>query len=316
MSKVRSQDRGETVPEGETSGHKGGFMIGQAAFPARPLPAGLHLVATPIGNLSDITVRALEVLAGADTVACEDTRTTRVLLNRYGIRARTTAYHEHNAASAGPKLVAAMAQGQSVALVSDAGTPLISDPGYHLVGAVTQAGFRVIPVPGPSALIAALSVAGLPTDRFCFEGFLPARGNARRKALAALAAEPRTLVLYESSHRIEALLTDMLTTLGGERQLVLARELTKRFEQVCRGTVEALLQAVRTDENLRRGEFVVMLAGAEPAAPAEQDNTTLLRLLLEEGLSVRQAAKVAARLTGQPRNALYRLATALAQEAP
>ncbi|HPQ94408.1 MAG: 16S rRNA (cytidine(1402)-2'-O)-methyltransferase [Thiothrix sp.] len=276
----------------------------------------LYCVATPIGNLDDMSRRACQVLAEVDCIYAEDTRVTRQLLSHFGIQNRLVSLHDHNEAGRVAEVLAVLAQGKSMALVSDAGTPLISDPGYHLVGAVTQAGFRVIPVPGPSALIAALSVAGLPTDRFCFEGFLPARGNARRKALAALAAEPRTLVLYESSHRIEALLTDMLTTLGGERQLVLARELTKRFEQVCRGTVEALLQAVRTDENLRRGEFVVMLAGAEPAAPAEQDNTTLLRLLLEEGLSVRQAAKVAARLTGQPRNALYRLATALAQEAP
>jgi len=260
--------------------------------------------------------RACQVLAAVNCIYAEDTRVTRQLLSHFGIQNRLVSLHDHNEAGRVAEVLAVLAQGGSVALVSDAGTPLISDPGFQLVGAVAQAGFRIIPVPGPSALITALSVAGLPTDRFCFEGFLPARSSARRKVLEALATEPRTWVVYESSHRIEALLADLLATLGGTRRLVLARELTKRFEQVCRGTVETVLQAVRTDENLRRGEFVVMLAGAEPTRPQEQDNTALLTLLLEEGLSVRQAAKIAARLTGQPRNALYRLATALVQEKP
>ncbi|WP_425356495.1 16S rRNA (cytidine(1402)-2'-O)-methyltransferase [Zhengella mangrovi] len=309
MSKARSQDRDDTAPEGETSGHKGGFMIGQAAFPARPLPAGLHLVATPIGNLSDITVRALEVLAGADTVACEDTRTTRVLLNRYGIRARTTAYHEHNAASAGPKLVGAMAQGQSVALVSDAGTPLLSDPGYRLVEEVLAAGLPVVPIPGASALLAALTASGLPTDAFFFAGFLPVKDGQRRTRLDALKAIPGTLVFYESPRRLAASLSAMADVFG-DRPAAVARELTKAFEEVRRDTLDTLRDHY-ADAGAPKGEIVVCVAPPSAAAvPAEADVDALLRELAET-LPASRAAAQAARQTGLAKSDLFARIVAL-----
>ena len=207
------------------------FIIGGAQVPAPRLEPALYLVATPIGNLSDITIRALQVLAGADVLACEDTRVTRVLLERYGIRRRMVAYHEHNETEAAPRLVAALQAGNSVALASDAGTPLVSDPGFRLVRAARQAGVRVVPVPGPSAVLAALTASGLATDSFLFAGFLPARAGARSRRLQALAGVPATLVFFESPRRLAASLQAMAEVLGA-RDVVVARELTKAFEEV------------------------------------------------------------------------------------
>ena len=271
----------------------------------------LFVVATPIGNLGDISARALEVLQEVDLIAAEDTRHTRGLLRSYGINRPMLALHEHNEDAWVSRLTARLQAGERIALVSDAGTPLISDPGFALVRACREAGVELACVPGPSALIAALSVAGLPTDRFRFEGFLPRKPAARRNLLSGLREEAATLVFYESSHRVLEALQDMYETLGGERYAVLARELTKLHETVLAGSLEQLLGQVRVDENQRRGEFVLMLAGAEPR---EDDATArldeVLPVLLEE-LPLKQAAGLAARLVGVKRNAAYRRALQL-----
>lgn len=264
----------------------------------------LHVVATPIGNLEDISARARRVLAEVDLIAAEDTRHTQPLLMHFGISTPMLALHEHNEDARAEELVARLLGGASIALVSDAGTPLVSDPGYRLVRAARAAGVVVSPVPGACAAIAALSVAGLASDRFCFEGFLPAKPAARRSRLEALAAEPRTLVFYESSHRIEAMLADCAALLG-EREAVLARELTKRFETVLDGSVAQLAARVAADADQRRGEFVVIIAGA----PEDTDAALTLGRrafdLLREHLPPSQAARLAAELSGAPRKALY-----------
>ena len=234
------------------------YLIGQAGFTAPPLEAALYLVATPIGNLADITVRALETLAGCDMLACEDTRVTRVLLSRYGIGRRTMAYHEHNAAEAGPRLIEAVLGGKSVALVSDAGTPLISDPGYRLVAEAPEAGIRVVPIPGASAVLAALSASGLPTDAFLFAGFLPSKAEARRRRIEELSGVPATLVFYESPRRLAAALSDFAATLG-ERSAVIGREITKAFEEFRRGTLPDLA-AHYVKADTPKGEVVVCVA--------------------------------------------------------
>ncbi len=274
-------------------------------------PGSLHVVATPIGHLGDITQRAREVLGGVDLVAAEDTRHTARLLHHHGLRAELVSLHEHNEEGRVAGLLERLREGASVALVSDAGTPLLSDPGFRLVRAAHEAGVRVVPIPGVSSVTAALSVAGLPTDRFCFEGFLPARAAARRSRLDALAAEPRTLVLFESSHRIRAALADLAERFGAERPATLARELTKRFETVRAATLGGLVELLGADPDQRRGEFVLVVAGAPGGAesdPGEDDR--VLGILLAE-LPLRQAAAVAARLLGRPRNALYRRALEL-----
>ena len=222
----------------------------------------LHVVATPIGNLGDLTARAREVLASVDAICAEDTRHTRQLLGALGIERPLLALHEHNEADVAWKLVERLKAGDSLALVSDAGTPLVSDPGYRLVRDVRAAGLRVIPLPGACAAIAALSVAGLPSDRFCFEGFLPAKASGRRERLTALAREPRTLVFYESSHRIEESLADLVAMFGPDREAVLARELTKLFETVLGDTLEGIAAKVAADDNQRKGEFVLVVRGA------------------------------------------------------
>ncbi|MCB1508537.1 MAG: 16S rRNA (cytidine(1402)-2'-O)-methyltransferase, partial [Hyphomicrobiaceae bacterium] len=214
---------------------------------ARAPEPGLHIVATPIGALADITLRALDTLAGADLIACEDTRTTRVLLDAYGISARLMAYHEHNADKAGPQILAALDDSAVVALVSDAGTPLLSDPGYRLVEEVLKSGHKVVPVPGASALLAALVGSGLPTDGIYFAGFLPPKSAARRARLEALGETPATLVLYEAPHRIGEALADCAAVFGPERRAVLARELTKTFEEFRRGSLSALIEAQEDD---------------------------------------------------------------------
>lgn len=268
-------------------------------------PRTLHVVATPIGHLSDISMRALEVLAGVDAICAEDTRHTRQLLAYHGIERPLLALHQHNEAAQCEALVARLASGDSLALVSDAGTPLISDPGFRLVRAARAAGIRVSPVPGPCAAIAALSVAGLPSDRFCFEGFLPAKASARRERLAALAGEPRTLVFYEGAHRIEESLADMAQAFGPQRPAVIGRELTKLFETVLDGTLEALVQRVTDDPDQRRGEFVVVVQGVGEDADAKLAEGRRIYARLVEHLAPSQAARVAADLSGAPRKALY-----------
>lgn len=269
-------------------------------------PGALHIVATPIGNLDDLGARAREVLATADLIAAEDTRHTGRMLKRLGIDARLLSLHEHNESERIPGLIERLRDGGTVALVSDAGTPLVSDPGYQLVSAALAEGIRVVPIPGPSALLAALAASGQPTDRFVFEGFLPAKAQARRKRLQALRDESRTLILYESSHHAEATLADLVDIFGSERSATFARELTKAFETVRRDTLGVLREWVAGDPDQRRGEIVLVIAGAAEAATVtgalELDRT--LELLLAE-LPPTRAAAVAARLTGVPRREAY-----------
>lgn len=265
----------------------------------------LHVVATPIGNLGDLTVRAREVLASVDAICAEDTRHTRQLLGALGIERPLLALHEHNEADIAWKLVERLKAGESLALVSDAGTPLVSDPGYRLVREVRAAGLRVVPVPGACAAIAALSVAGLPSDRFCFEGFLPAKSGARRERLAELAREPRTLVFYESSHRIEESLSDLVAVFGPEREAVLARELTKLFETVFGDTLADLAERVAADQNQRKGEFVLVVRGCEDDEEARLIEGQRIYAKLAEHLKPSVAARLAADLSGAPRKALY-----------
>ena len=265
----------------------------------------LHVVATPIGNLGDLGARAREVLASVDAICAEDTRHTRQLLQALGIERPLIALHEHNEDEAAWKLVERLRGGESFALVSDAGTPLVSDPGYRFVRAARAAGIRVSPVPGACAAIAALSVAGVPSDRFCFEGFLPAKASARRERLAALVAEERTLVFYESAHRIEESLADLVAAFGGEREAVLARELTKLFETVLGDTLADLAARVAADANQRKGEFVVIVRGSTDDGDAKLREGQRLYAKLVVHLKPSVAAKLAADLSGAPRRALY-----------
>lgn len=265
----------------------------------------LHVVATPIGNLGDLTARAREVLAGVDAICAEDTRHTRQLLQALGIERPLLALHEHNEAEIAWKLVERLKAGEALALVSDAGTPLVSDPGYRLVREVRAAGLRVLPVPGACAAIAALSVAGIPSDRFCFEGFLPAKAGARRERLQALAREMRTLVFYESSHRIEECLADLVASFGADREAVLARELTKLFETVLGDTLGDLAGRVAADPDQRKGEFVLVVRGAADDEAARLLEGQRVYARLAEHLKPSLAAKLAAEISGAPRKALY-----------
>jgi 16S rRNA (cytidine1402-2'-O)-methyltransferase len=276
------------------------------------MPGTLYVVATPIGNLADLTPRAREVLASVALIAAEDTRHTRQLLQSCGIDTALTSLHEHNEAQKSGELVARLARGDSIALVSDAGTPLVSDPGFDLVAAARNAGIAVVAIPGACAAIAALSVAGLPTDRFAFEGFLPAKTAARSERLEQLAREQRTLIFYEAPHRLEEVLRDMTRIFGAERKASISRELTKRFETTYGGTLAQLSEAVARDSDMSRGELVIVVSGAPTASTAlELDSDALLRALLQE-LSPSQAAKVAAHITGLKRSALYDAALRLA----
>ena len=269
-------------------------------------PGGtLHVVATPIGNLGDLSPRALDTLRAVSAICAEDTRHTRQLLAHYGIERPLLALHEHNEGEVAERLVARLLAGESLALVSDAGTPLVSDPGFRLVRAARSAGIKVSPLPGPCAFVAALSVAGLPSDRLAFEGFLPAKAGARRERLARLAGEVRTLAFYESAHRIEDCLEDMAAAFGADRRAVLARELTKLFETVLDGTLGELRARVAADPNQRRGEFVVLVQGVGEDADARIAEGRRLYAKLGEHLPPSTAARLAAELSGAPRKALY-----------
>ncbi len=268
-------------------------------------PGTLFVVATPIGNLGDLSPRALETLKSVAAICAEDTRHTRQLLSRFGLERPLIALHEHNEDEACAPLLARLQGGESLALVSDAGTPLVSDPGFRLVRAARAAGIAVSPVPGASALVAALSVAGLPSDRFVFEGFLPAKSGARLARLSELAGETRTLIFYESSHRIEDSLSDAAAVFGPERPAVLARELTKLFETVLDGSLAQLQERVRGDVNQRKGEFVLLVHGAVEGADAKVVEGRRLYAKLSEHLPPSTAARLAADLSGAPRKALY-----------
>lgn len=265
----------------------------------------LYVVATPIGNLGDLSARAREVLAAVDAICAEDTRHTRQLLAQTGIERPLLALHEHNEEDVAWKLVERLRAGETLALVSDAGTPLVSDPGYRLVREVRAAGLKVSPVPGACAAIAALSVAGIPSDRFCFEGFLPAKASGRREKLTALSGESRTMVFYESAHRIEESLADMAAAFGGGREAVIARELTKLFETVLGDTLDDLVEKVAADDNQRKGEFVIVVRGCEDDTEARLLEGQRLYAKLAEHLKPSLAAKLAADISGAPRKALY-----------
>ena len=268
-------------------------------------PATLYVVATPIGNLADLSPRAQEVLRSVAAICAEDTRHTGQLLSHFSISKPLVALHDHNEEAMAERVVARLLGGESLAVVSDAGTPLVSDPGFRLVRAARAAGVKVSPVPGACAAIAALSVAGLPSDRFVFEGFLPAKSAARRERLHKLVGETGTLVFYESSHRIAESLADMAAAFGGERPAVVARELTKLFETVLDGTLAQLHAAVQADDNQRKGEFVVMVQGAGDDEEAKIAEGRRLYAKLNEHLPPSTAAKLAAELSGAPRKALY-----------
>jgi 16S rRNA (cytidine1402-2'-O)-methyltransferase len=272
----------------------------------QPKRGRLWIVATPIGNLDDLSPRARDVLRAVALIAAEDTRHSAPLLAHAGSRSRTLALHEHNERDQAARIVERLLAGDDVALVSDAGTPLISDPGFRLVRAAREAGCEVSPVPGPCAAIAALSAAGLPSDRFTFEGFLPAKTSARRERLQTLAAESRTLIFYESSHRIVDSLADMVAVFGATREAVLARELTKLFETIIAAPLGIVHARVVADANQQRGEFVIIVSGAQgDEADAQLAEGRRVFALLREELPPARAAKLAAAISGAPRKLLY-----------
>jgi 16S rRNA (cytidine1402-2'-O)-methyltransferase len=293
-----------------TAGTARRYHVSGTAMEAKALPAGLYLVATPIGNLADISLRALETLAAVDLIACEDTRVTRKLLDRYSIDAPLLAYHDHNAAAARPKIMGKIADGAAVALVSDAGTPLISDPGYKLVEAAHAAGLAVTAIPGASSVLTALTLAGLPTDRFFFEGFLPAKQVARSGRIAELRTVPATLVVFESGPRIAAALADLANGLGA-RDAAICRELTKLHEEVRRGDLAALAAAYAEGAETR-GEFVIVIAPPKEIAASAEDIDQLLREALRNA-SLKDAVSAVAAATGASRRDLYQRALALAK---
>ncbi len=268
----------------------------------------LYVVATPIGNLADITYRAVTILGAVQLIAAEDTRHSARLLHHYGINTPCMPLHEYNEREQAEKLIERLEQGASIALISDAGTPLISDPGFCLVSMAHEHGLQVVPVPGPSAILAALPVSGLPVDRFCFEGFLPARAQARRKRLQGLCEETRTLIFYESPHRIGATVQQMSDVFGSERQAVIARELTKTFETIHGDSLQKLSVWLAGDSNRQRGEFVLLVQGAErrPGSGELDADTRRIAKILSANLPPRQAAELAARITGEKKNLLYR----------
>lgn len=289
------------------------YVLGGQRFLARSLEPGLHVVATPIGNLRDMTIRAVETMAAASVVACEDTRVTRRLVEHFGLSAKLVPYHEHNAAEMRPRLLARLAAGESVALVSDAGTPLVSDPGFKLVEAVREAGHQVVPVPGPSAVMAALVAAGLPTDAFFFAGFLPPKTVGRRSRARELAAVPGSLVFFETGPRLAASLADLAAELG-DREAAVCRELTKSHEEVRRGPLRTLAAHYETAGE-PKGEIVLVIAPpGEAPPPAADDVDALIVAALARG-SVKDAAAAVAAATGLPKRDVYQRALQLAKDA-
>lgn len=284
---------------------KGSYIIGAHRYEASALTPALYLVSTPIGNLGDMTLRAIETLAAADIIACEDTRVTRVLLNRFALQSHLVTYQEHNAASAGRELLSALQAQKSVALVSDAGTPLLSDPGFRLVEEACALGIAVVPVPGASAVLAALVASGLPTDEFFFSGFLPAKSAGRRKKLESLKGQKGTLIFYEAPHRVAQTLLDMADIFGGARNAVLARELTKKFETFDCAPLSEL--ATRYGEAERvRGEIVLLIAPSVEEGPVMNDEELNSLLLdLSKSMPAAKAAAEAASMTGLKKKDLY-----------
>ncbi|GIU15363.1 ribosomal RNA small subunit methyltransferase I [Shewanella sp. c952] len=271
------------------------------------LSVALYIVPTPIGNLGDISSRAIEVLNQVSLIACEDTRHSGKLLSHFGIETRKTALHDHNERDRAQWIIQKLGNGEAVALISDAGTPLISDPGYHLVKQVREAGFDVVPLPGPCAAITALSASGLPSDRFSFEGFLPSKEKGRLDKLAALKEDPRTLIFYESPHRIVHSLESIAAALGDDREIVMAREVTKTFETFLSGSVAEVLQTVKDDANQQRGEIVLMCHGYRSDEESEFSAVVIdtLKLLCEE-LPLKKASAIAGQIYGIKKNALYK----------
>ncbi|PWT87235.1 MAG: 16S rRNA (cytidine(1402)-2'-O)-methyltransferase [Proteobacteria bacterium] len=300
-------------PVNQASPRRRTFLLGDQGLETKPIAPGLYVVATPIGNLRDITLRALETLAAADLIACEDTRVTRKLTEHFSIATPLTPYHDHNAATVRPQLLARLARGQSIALVSDAGTPLVSDPGYKLVRAAQADGHPVVSVPGASAVLAALTVAGLPTDRFFFAGFLPTKPSARDERIAEFAVLPASVVLFEAGSRVAETLALLMERLGA-REAVVCRELTKLHEDVRRGDL-AELTAHWQAGGETRGEFVVVIAPAVDTPAGEAEVDAMLRRALA-GASVKEAVAAVAAATGQPRRNVYRRALALKGDAP
>ncbi|MDO3388401.1 16S rRNA (cytidine(1402)-2'-O)-methyltransferase [Gilvimarinus sp. SDUM040013] len=268
----------------------------------------LYVVPTPIGNLADMVPRAIQTLQSVSLIACEDTRHSSRLLDHFNIQTRTTAYHDHSDDRKTASLLAMLEQGEDLALISDAGTPLISDPGYRLIREARAQGVRVVPIPGACAVIAALSAAGLPSDRFIFEGFLPAKAQARRQRLERLTTEPRTIIFYEAPHRVLESVTAMRDVFGAEREVVLAREISKAFETIAGMSLEKMCDWIAGDSNQQRGEIVVLVRGApEREAVIDEGVAHTMRVLLEE-LPVKKAAALASRLTGLRKNELYQWA--------
>ena len=307
---MRTKQSPASSPDSDSSARS--FAVAGQLVHAPKAAPGLYLVATPIGNLGDITLRALETLAGVDIIACEDTRITRRLMERFSINATLKQYHEHNAEQARPKILDALARGSSIALVSDAGTPLISDPGFKLVREVSAAGFAVIALPGPSSVLTALSVAALPTDRFFFEGFLPSKQNARRTRLAELARIDATLVMFESGARVQDSLQDLAGVMG-QREAAICREMTKLHEEVRRARLSELAAIADTLET--RGEFVLVVGPPAADAGAMSDDALddLLRTSLARG-SVKDAVAHAVEVSGRPRREIYARALELSRD--
>lgn len=288
--------------------------MSDSSLPPNQTAGTLYLVATPIGNLEDITFRAVRILQEADLIAAEDTRHTGKLLHHFQIETPQISYHEHNAQTRIPQLLEKLQSGQTVALVSDAGMPGISDPGYELVCACAEARIMVSPIPGPAAVISAIAASALPSERFTFEGFLPVKGKNRAERLSQLADEPRTMVLYESPHRLLKTLSDLQTLLGGERQVTVARELTKRYEEFWRGTISDAIEYFRTTEP--RGEFTIAIAGhtTTPAPVSEETLLKQLEILISQGLTPSKASRQLAQETGLPKRDIYQLSLKIKQE--
>lgn len=270
-----------------------------------PSQGTLYVVATPIGNLADVSDRLRHILASVSVIAAEDTRRTKRLLSHINVTTPCFSLHEHNERQKIDSIVQKLQKGDSIALVSDAGTPLISDPGYPLVRELRKQGMSVVPVPGPCAFVSALSVAGLPSDRFVFEGFLPSKKSARLSALKNMAKETSTIIFYESSHRIQSSLNDMMEAFGGNRQIVIARELTKTFETILAGTINQLIEILQQDQNQSKGEFVVLIHGAEKKSQILKTETETLAIKLSGYLPIKQAAKITAEMYGDKKNAIY-----------